>query len=667
MKGSSREIVEPITVPATSWQQRPQTQQVHPSPAPLGQYYVRGTPGHPVPISSPSQRPTLLRETGYVPTIPTRFAPATMALGQPQRFPIQQQAVMQLHPPTYETSFTRPSLLFMQQQQLKPTVDYGGTSRPTMPPREPVLDPPKLGQQPQEPSRLIHQPPQPDRYRYEPNHGPWTVVTGHTGHTSHAGHTGHSIPVRPPSSSRPTPTVASPQGSPQSTVTPESPKHLSSPEEYPSPNSSPSPQNDLVEDRHSSSSSFSSNEWGSEDGAGPKDFQEAWIPLKPAEGDPDEPLYCDPNTQQYLKLSIWVAKYGEMPRESLRAPSAPQSQSVSEDGWPGKSSFDDSTPISPSQTTPSFADMVAAQVQRLGGPTQPPSLSEDLLSPSISKNTSLYDCAPGSFPSLYNPGDILSPASPDPEPSGPVALPERSSSRDLLLSAQDTPSAPEQALSDVTDYIDFTADPEVSEEAARQAVEEAQRQRGLAAKIEVMESELRILEDETLSDKAVSDIIDLPTPSPERQPFSNDREALKKAYEEEIARLRAVAETAKKRAEEEAKRHEEERLQSLQQLQLLQVSVTSLSCLLIRVRHRRKLLEELELKAKVIVRRERSRKSSYVKWRAGLSRCNSYWSDCQLSILQPERTISRLTNMALQQFNYISRRSTHWMPKLCDI
>lgn len=120
----------------------------------------------------------------------------------------------------------------------------------------------------------------------------------------------------------------------------------------------------------------------------------------------------------------------------------------------------------------------------------------------------------------------------------------------------------------------LNADLLVDESIMRATVEGTQRQRGLAARIEIMETELKFLENkdggDIIVDNAVDmDLVDENARIPE---FSVDRLTLKKVYEAEIVRLRREADEVKLRAGEERAKREAEHQETLKELAKLQVS-----------------------------------------------------------------------------------------------
>eukprot|EP01053_Blabericola_migrator_P002900 Blabericola_migrator_1__2899@NODE_1833_length_3718_cov_168_553821_g1175_i0_p1_GENE_NODE_1833_length_3718_cov_168_553821_g1175_i0NODE_1833_length_3718_cov_168_553821_g1175_i0_p1_ORF_typecomplete_len1130_score201_59C2/PF00168_30/0_0076C2/PF00168_30/0_045C2/PF00168_30/5_3e10SMC_N/PF02463_19/7_2e06HAUS5/PF14817_6/1_9e05DUF737/PF05300_11/0_0028C2C2_1/PF11618_8/2_7e03C2C2_1/PF11618_8/31C2C2_1/PF11618_8/0_93AIP3/PF03915_13/0_045AAA_23/PF13476_6/0_21DUF812/PF05667_11/0_21Atg14/PF10186_9/0_3LCD1/PF09798_ len=301
----------------------------------------------------------------------------------------------------------------------------------------------------------------------------------------------------------------------------------------------------------------------------------AWVPLKGGESPAaaaasTEPLYLDPGSQKYVTLSQWIGKYGEQPRESLRkgatatwghrpiarkdeAASPAHSDNRTEGSyqrWP-KADDKGSHDHSPSDAYMSsfggaFADQVALQNKLLQQRQESLLSTGDtlMMTPDapIRRPTNLLECGPGDFPSMVGTGlETLSPASPNPEPSGPSDLGSLQDASELNLEGED------QAFSLLGSNASFAAE-DLPEESTRAAVEEAQRQRGLAAKLNVINNVLSQKEQDA------------------REQLENSQAA---QLREEIARLRAEAELFKKKAEEEERKREEERLENLTKLEKL--------------------------------------------------------------------------------------------------
>lgn len=306
------------------------------------------------------------------------------------------------------------------------------------------------------------------------------------------------------------------------------------------------------------------------------DFVGTVVPLKES----DEELYLDPGSQKYIPLSQWVSKYGEEPRETLRkgysvsrpgvisaglkkdtisgsalaqvkriGDAALADVLVSSSGWP----VTEDGLASPGNTESStggagtaFADQVAMQNKLLQASRQESTLAtvmtpdgNDPAGHSLDQGRATLDCHPGEFPSMIGPTllDTLSPASPNPEPSGPSDLGDEYS-----LGHVDDASA--GGADEAIDLLGSAASfgDSINEDSARAAMEEAQRQRGLAAKIDVISHVLTQREEDARQqlNSAVK--------------MTDDE---RRALEAEITRLRVEAAQFRKQAAEEQRKREE--------------------------------------------------------------------------------------------------------------
>eukprot|EP01054_Gregarina_sp_Poly1_P009535 Gregarina_sp_Poly_1__9534@NODE_5_length_25086_cov_86_244454_g4_i0_p3_GENE_NODE_5_length_25086_cov_86_244454_g4_i0NODE_5_length_25086_cov_86_244454_g4_i0_p3_ORF_typecomplete_len1176_score212_09C2/PF00168_30/0_021C2/PF00168_30/0_17C2/PF00168_30/4_9e09HAUS5/PF14817_6/0_00011SMC_N/PF02463_19/0_0007C2C2_1/PF11618_8/7_3e03C2C2_1/PF11618_8/17C2C2_1/PF11618_8/32TMEM247/PF15444_6/0_28SecA_PP_bind/PF01043_20/0_74FapA/PF03961_13/1_6Mcm10/PF09332_11/3_4DUF3584/PF12128_8/3_4DUF812/PF05667_11/4_3FUSC/PF04632_ len=312
--------------------------------------------------------------------------------------------------------------------------------------------------------------------------------------------------------------------------------------------------------RYSSSTDSSSS--CSEDTHAAPTFVGTWVPLKgdeedyakesetPAKSDgdatpsADEPWYLDPGSQKFISLSQWVAKHGEQPRETLRKGASlgrVKRPTLSEDsgGWP----VSVESPVSPESALSrhcAFADQVALQNKLLAASRQ-----DSLLS---TGDTMFLECPAGEFPSMLNPSlETPSPASPNPEPSGPSDLGDCSAAGSVGQPEGDGDGAAFSLLGSAASFTD-----NLNEDSTRAAMEEAQRQRGLAAKLTVINHVLSRKEEDV------------------RAKTHAERTAL----EAEIAHLRAEAELFRLKAEEEQRKREEERLENIAKLEALKAEAS---------------------------------------------------------------------------------------------